>query len=35
MQALGKVSNCEMHNNCENIKSEPTIYRGYNCLFII
>lgn len=35
MQALSKVSNCEMHNNCENIKSEPTIYLGYNCLFII
>ena len=35
MQALGKVSNCEMHNYCENINSEPTIYLGYNCLFII
>ena len=35
MQALGKVSNCEMHNYYKNIKSEPTIYLGYNCLFII
>ena len=35
MQALSKVSICEMHNYYENIKSEPTIYRGYNCLFII
>ena len=35
MQALDKVSNCEMHNYCENIISEPTIYLGYNCLFII
>ena len=35
MQALGKVSNCEMHKYSENIKSEPTIYLGYYCLFII
>lgn len=35
MQALSKVSNCEMHNYYEYIKSEPTIYLDYNCLFII
>ena len=35
MQALSKVSNCEMHNYYKNIKSEPTIYLGYNCLLII
>ena len=35
MQALGKVSNCEMHNYYEYIKSETTKYLRYNCLFII